>query len=225
MLSLFLEIIFGIFLLKLIVVSQETMRGGNKVNELRVANGLNELAIHCIELVELERDSEFKEIKISSSNQRMDLLGTRIRDPLPNPSLPNAPHVIGLVGGIAAGLETIGSKLAERGAFVIDCDLLAEKLCNKNEMDKDSSFNSAFDDESAGLWPELRNEIKEKISQVKDSSVVVLQGNILHQAGWQEDCHEVWAVIIPPKEVSSFFTNVWYCVIFICFPPVRPCFV
>lgn len=135
--------------LKLIVVSQETLRGGNKVNELRAANGLNELAVHCIELVELERDSSLKEIKISSSNQRMDLLGTRFRDPLPNHLLPKCPYVIGLVGGVATGFDKIGSNLAARGAFVIDCDRMAEELCNKGMLD----CGRNLDIKSRNDWP------------------------------------------------------------------------
>lgn len=68
-------------LLDMIVVSAETKRGGEKVNELRVANGLNELDIHCIELVELENEDADKELKVSSSNQRMDLLGSKLKLP------------------------------------------------------------------------------------------------------------------------------------------------
>lgn len=36
--------------------------------------------------------------------------------------------------------------------------------------------------------------------------MVVLQGNIILQAGWQEDCHEVWAVIISEKEVILYWS-------------------
>lgn len=67
--------------LDMIVVSAETKRGGEKVNELRAANGLNELDIHCIELVELESEDADKELKVSSSNQRMDLLGSKLKLP------------------------------------------------------------------------------------------------------------------------------------------------
>lgn len=67
--------------LDMIVVSSETKRGGEKVNELRAANGLNQLDIYCIELVELESEDADKEVKVSSSNQRMDLLGARLKQP------------------------------------------------------------------------------------------------------------------------------------------------
>lgn len=67
--------------LDMIVVSAETKRGGEKVNELRAANGLNQLDIYCIELVEIESDDADKELKVSSSNQRMDLLGSKLKEP------------------------------------------------------------------------------------------------------------------------------------------------
>lgn len=65
----------------MIVVSEETKRGGEKVNELRKQNGLNELDVYCIELVEIESGNANKELKVSSSNQRMDLLGSKLKQP------------------------------------------------------------------------------------------------------------------------------------------------
>lgn len=65
----------------MIVVSEETLRGGEKVNELRQQNKLNKLEIFCIELVESSDKSGPKESKVSSSNARIDLLGTRLRKP------------------------------------------------------------------------------------------------------------------------------------------------
>lgn len=63
----------------MIIVSKETERGGQKVNELRKQNGLSELDIFCIEVVESEDcQDEIKECKVSSSNQRIDMLGTRL---------------------------------------------------------------------------------------------------------------------------------------------------
>lgn len=67
--------------LDMIVVSAETQKGGAKVNELRLKNGLNQLDIHEIELVPDEKCDGEEENKISSSNARMRLLGTRIKNP------------------------------------------------------------------------------------------------------------------------------------------------
>lgn len=67
--------------LDMIVVSAETKRGGEKVNELRAAKGLNQLEVCCIDLMEGDKDFADKELKVSSSNQRMDLLGSKLRRP------------------------------------------------------------------------------------------------------------------------------------------------
>lgn len=61
------------------MVSEETKRGGDYVNKLRAENGLSQLDMHIIELVEIEKDVADKEQKISSSNQRMDLLGSKLK--------------------------------------------------------------------------------------------------------------------------------------------------
>lgn len=65
----------------MIVVSAETLRGGEKVNELRQQNSLNKLDIFCIDIVEATDKSGPKENKVSSSNTRIDILGTRWRQP------------------------------------------------------------------------------------------------------------------------------------------------
>lgn len=67
--------------LDLIVVSAETMKGGAMVNEARKKAGMKELKVHCIKLVEMEPEDKEKETKVSSSNRRMDLLGTKIKQP------------------------------------------------------------------------------------------------------------------------------------------------
>jgi phosphopantetheine adenylyltransferase/dephospho-CoA kinase len=68
---------------QLIVVSAETYKGGLKVNELRQKNNLPPLAIHTVDLLEAlpEHVGDGEEEKISSSNCRMRLLGTRLRVP------------------------------------------------------------------------------------------------------------------------------------------------
>lgn len=105
------------------------MKGGEKVNEVRKQNNLRRLSVHCIELVEADgSDPTEKELKVSSSNQRIDLLGTRIRNPEKNASLPQQPYIIGLTGGIASGKSKLSERLKEMGAGIIDCDKLAHQL-------------------------------------------------------------------------------------------------
>lgn len=98
------------------------------MNEIRKANKLPDLKIHCIDLIELETNEEGKELKISSSNHRLDLLGTRLKDPAPKLHLPNYPYIIGLIGGIASGKSIISQHFEKLGATVINCDKLAHEI-------------------------------------------------------------------------------------------------
>lgn len=68
--------------LEMIVVSEETKRGGDKVNELRLQKNLNKLDIHTVELAIDKADTKNTEAKISSTNHRIGLLGTRLRVPV-----------------------------------------------------------------------------------------------------------------------------------------------
>lgn len=64
--------------LNCIVVSLETSKGGESVNRRRVANGLDELAIHIVGLVgtlKASDDSGVGESKLSSTGSRKDVLG------------------------------------------------------------------------------------------------------------------------------------------------------
>ena len=64
------------------MVSAETLKGGHKVNEIRTKNNLRPLEIHCIGRVEsTDVSGGPKEKKMSSSNTRIDLLGTRLQLP------------------------------------------------------------------------------------------------------------------------------------------------
>jgi phosphopantetheine adenylyltransferase len=64
----------------LIVVSQETVRGANKINEIREQKNYPPLVVHAIDLVsEPNKESEHEEDKISSSSKRLRILGERLR--------------------------------------------------------------------------------------------------------------------------------------------------
>lgn len=67
----------------MIVVSEETLRGATKINEKRVENGLKPMDVHVIGLAhdEQAQSSQEEELKISSSNQRIRMLGTLIKPP------------------------------------------------------------------------------------------------------------------------------------------------
>lgn len=131
----------------LIVVSAETLRGGQKVNEIRAAKQLRQLEIFAIDIVESKVVDGIHESKVSSSNTRIDLLGTRWRQPevssnpialtelklfphlfQPRPHLPARPYIIGLTGGIASGKSKMAERLGQMGAHVIDCDKVAHDV-------------------------------------------------------------------------------------------------
>lgn len=213
-------------------MSAETFKGGEKVNEKRKANHLHELKVTCIEMIELETNEEGKEKKISSSNQRMDLLGTRLKEPIPKPHLPNRPYIIGLIGGIASGKSVISQHFAKLGAFVINCDKLAHEIyepgtkCNRklvthfgnDILNDDNRINrkklagivftnrEKLNELNQIVWPELLIEVERRIEQVrveKSHDVVMIEAAVLLQAGWQHNMHEVWSLIVPSERVST----------------------
>lgn len=216
----------------MIIVSTETLRGGEKVNEVRAQNGLSELKIHCIDLIELEPDTNIKELKISSSNQRMDLLGTQLKKPIIDEKLTQLPrpYVIGLIGGIASGKSAMAKRLETFGAKIIDCDKLAHQLYEPNEpcyqrlvsefgteiLLPDGQVNrkrlgeivfndcNKLEQLNGIIWPALLQLTRTIIKQIHDEGtckVVILEAAVLLKAGWQTECHEIWSLIIPQKEV------------------------
>lgn len=216
--------------LDVIIVSAETLRGGEKVNEVRAAAGLKPLQIHCINLIELETNEEGKETKISSSNQRMDLLGTRLREPQPKPNLPNYPYIIGLVGGIASGKSVMSKYFEQHGAVVINCDRLAHQLyesgteCHRKLIEhfgreilnEDETINRkalgaiVFADKTklselnGIVWPQLLLNVKgliEDAGKAKPNVIVMIEAAVLLQANWQHEMHEVWSLVVPPERV------------------------
>lgn len=211
-------------------MSQETFKGGEKVNEKRKANHLRELKVKCIDMVELETNEEGKEKKISSSNQRLDLLGMRLKEPIPKPHIPNHPYIIGLIGGIASGKSVISQNFANLGAYVINCDKLAheiyepgtkcyekliqhfgiEILSDDNTINRKKLGGIVFTDRkklnelNQIVWPELLVEVERRIEKVrteKSHDVVVIEAAVLLQAGWQRNMHEVWSLIVPSERV------------------------
>lgn len=114
--------------LECLIVSQETLRGGQKVNEKRLEKGMSELELMCIDLVyDSLKESPIEEDKISSSTHRIRSLGMLRKDPEPKPHLSPLPRIIGLTGGAASGKTSIMKYLEELGAAVIHSDLLAHE--------------------------------------------------------------------------------------------------
>eukprot|EP00397_Hematodinium_sp_SG-2012_P015759 GEMP01016056.1.p1 GENE.GEMP01016056.1~~GEMP01016056.1.p1 ORF type:complete len:378 (+),score=74.08 GEMP01016056.1:87-1136(+) len=112
-----------------LVLSAETRPAWEKVNALRADNRLAPLACHVVANGELledhEEDDGRKEKKVSSSNERIERLGTLLK-PVTRPV--SKPYMIGLTGGSCSGKSSVSQKLLElHGVHVVDCDKLGHQ--------------------------------------------------------------------------------------------------
>ncbi|KAJ7313637.1 hypothetical protein JRQ81_005202 [Phrynocephalus forsythii] len=217
--------------LKCIVVSEETLKGGLAVNRKRVENGLAELAVHTIQLAVDPLHAKNEEEKVSSSSLRSRLLGTLLRPPRKDPSLPSHPYIIGLTGGSGSGKTSIAQHLVRLGACHLDMDRLghdiyvpggpvyeqvvqafgAEILNEDGTINRKNLGGKVFSDEEQLkrlnniMWPVMAQMAKEKIEEAaaQGKAICVLDGAVLLEAGWSDLVHEVWTTIIPEDEVSS----------------------
>lgn len=208
------------------------MRGGEKVNEIRKNAGLRELKIHCIDLVEFEPDADVKELKVSSTNSRMDILGTRLHQPREHSNLPLKPYLIGVVGSIASGKSMMTKRLEKFGARIIDCDKMAHELYEPGEECYEKVINcfgkgilmddGRIDRKKLGeivfsntelleklneiVWPSLLKLLKSRIQQIYEEGmcqVIVVEAPVLLKAGWKNEFHEIWGIIVSKEEVKT----------------------
>ncbi|XP_063383809.1 bifunctional coenzyme A synthase isoform X1 [Cydia fagiglandana] len=215
---------------QLIVVSEETQRGAQKINEKRQENGLPLLDTYVIGLAQdsSPQRSHEEEEKVSSSNQRMRLLGTMLRPPVENKNIPAWPYVIGLAGGIASGKSNIAEKLRLKGAAIVNCDLIAHDLykpglplnqtvadafgrdiiTDSGEVDRRKLGQIVFSDKdqleklNQLVWPAVIEEAQRRVRALGQEGyrVVVIEAAVMVRAKWYTQCHQLWAVIIPPEE-------------------------
>ncbi|XP_043910643.1 bifunctional coenzyme A synthase [Protopterus annectens] len=215
--------------LKCIVISKETQRGGDAVNRKRLENGLTQLKIHALDLIQdSHRSAVQEEEKISSSSLRSRLLGTLLAPPQVKTTLPSRPYVIGLTGGSGSGKSSVANRLRGLGAYVIDCDKLGHETYKPGTpayqkvitefgtdiINEDRSINrSALGKKVFGneeqlkrlsdiVWPEIAQLAKQQIASAaaEGKSVCVMDAAVLLEAGWMDMVHEVWVVIIPENE-------------------------
>ncbi|KOC60160.1 Bifunctional coenzyme A synthase [Habropoda laboriosa] len=213
--------------MELIVVSEETKRGADKVNELRAKNNLNKLDIHVTKLINDENHRKHEETKISSSNQRIRLLGTKLQAPRIGDK-PLKPYIIGLTGGIASGKSSVADKLKKLGAGLVNCDKIAHDLYLPGRKCFDAILeifgptilksDGFIDRKALGyivfnnktqldklnkiVWPIILEEAKKQVNDfyAKGFDIIVMEAAVLIQANWQHECHEIWTCIIPPEE-------------------------
>lgn len=207
----------------MIVVSEETRKGIDLINNARREGGIKTLDGYVIGLVKDDlRVNEEEEEKISASSLRMRKLGTVLQPPIPNADIPSMPHIIGLTGGSASGKSSVAKRLAKLGAVVIDCDKLghqayqkdsdcyhnliktfgAEIVGNNGEINRKVLGGKVFGNKEALdtlneiVWPEIRRLATERIEaeRKEGTRVVVLDAAVLLVAGWQSICHQVSTV-------------------------------
>ena len=215
--------------LQAIVVSEETIRGGQKINDIRATKEMSQLQIDVIRLLnDGHRQHKIEEEKVSSSSLRIRKLGTLIKEPEPRPNLPHKPYIIGLTGMIASGKSAISEKLRKLGAGVINVDLLAHQTYRSSTLpafkeivanfgsdilDVDGNIDRrklgaiVFEDQqklqllNAIIWPKVAKLVEEEIKQLQDKySVIVLEIALLIEAKWLHKVHQVWLSILDEKE-------------------------
>ncbi|UYV64444.1 COASY [Cordylochernes scorpioides] len=216
--------------LECLVASRETLRGADMVNEERKKKGLTKLHIHCIDMVDDGCSiSVHPEDKVSSSTQRIQLLGTLLRPPTPRPDLPAHPYIIGLTGNIASGKSRVREHLKSLGAGVVDCDRLGHECYLPGSpvvQEVVDAFGPSVLDSSTGtinranlgtivfsdkeemqklnkiVWPRILDKVKQQIEAYREQGVevVVMEAAVLLEAGWDAAVHQVWVTIVPELE-------------------------
>ena len=132
--------------------------------------------------------------------------------------------VVGLTGGIASGKSTVARALGERGAYVIDADVLGhrayepgtqahrevqeafgpEVVAADGSIDRKALGATVFGkpealDRLTGIvWPEIRRLAQAEIDGCT-AKIVVLEAAVLLEAGWQDLVDEVWVVVVDPE--------------------------
>ncbi|XP_030076933.1 bifunctional coenzyme A synthase isoform X2 [Microcaecilia unicolor] len=217
--------------LKCIVVSEETRKGGNSVNKKRLENHLPELAVHEIQLVKDSQRTEIEEEKISSSSIRIRMLGSLLWPPKKNVHIPSHPYVIGLTGGSGSGKTSIAKRLEKMGATLIDSDKLGHEAYSPRGpayqqvieqfgpdiVKEDGTINrkvlgsKVFADKEQLkrltdiVWPAIATLAKQQIAEAaaQGKAICVMDAAVLLEAGWEDIVHEVWTTIIPEPEAVT----------------------
>lgn len=133
--------------------------------------------------------------------------------------------VIGLTGGIASGKSTLSAFARDRGAHVIDADLLghrayepgtscfdavvrefgSEVVAEDGTIDRRALSGKVFAEGSSLkrltdiVWPAIKEMAQIEIENVKRSEpdrTIVLEAAVLLEAGWQDFVDEVWVAVV-----------------------------
>ena len=133
--------------------------------------------------------------------------------------------VICLTGGLASGKSTAVKYLADKGAHVIDADVLGHRAYDPGTIAFDEVINTFGEDvrgddgqidrKALGgkvfgkpealkqltdiVWPAIRRMAEAEIATVKASDpekVIVLEAAVLFEAGWEDIGDEIWVISV-----------------------------
>ena len=133
--------------------------------------------------------------------------------------------VICLTGGLASGKSTAVQYLADKGAHVIDADVLGHRAYDPGTIAFDEVINTFGEDvrgddgqidrKALGgkvfgkpealkqltdiVWPAIRRMAEAEIATVKASDpekVIVLEAAVLFEAGWEDIGDEIWVISV-----------------------------
>ena len=136
-------------------------------------------------------------------------------------------YILGVTGGIASGKSTVSTYLAQKGALIVDADLIARQVVAKKssglkqivakfgeeiltasgELDRKKLGKLVFSNKELLkaltdiTGPLIRTEILREIQAAKKAQVklVVLDIPLLFETGYQTLCDKVMVVTIPSK--------------------------
>jgi dephospho-CoA kinase len=131
-------------------------------------------------------------------------------------------RVIGVTGGIASGKSLVSEQLAERGAVVINADLVGHEAYRRGadayqplivafgdgvvgadgEIDRKALGAKVFADPAARgrlqaiVWPVMRRMMEQRLDELRAEgvSILVLEAAVLIEADWLPLVDEVWLV-------------------------------
>ncbi|KAI8436935.1 hypothetical protein MSG28_010361 [Choristoneura fumiferana] len=169
---------------EMIVVSEETRRGADKINEKRQQSGLPLLDTYVIGLAADNRQTNEEEEKVSSTCTL---------------------HVKHYISSYCS---------RAKGAAIVNCDFIAHDLykpglplnhtlaetfgkniIQENGENKLQQLNDL-------LWPAVIEEAQRRAQALgrEGYRVVVMEAAVMVRAKWYTQCHQLWSVIIPPEE-------------------------
>ncbi len=139
-------------------------------------------------------------------------------------------NVICLTGGLASGKSTAVAYLADKGAHIIDADILGHRAYDPGTRAYDEVI-ATFGEEVRGdddqidrkvlgskvfgkpeelnkltsiVWPEIRRLAETQIADYQSANpegIVVLEAAVLFEAGWEDIGDEIWVVVVD-REVA-----------------------